>query len=46
MEAAWDGTAWTGAGALPLSGAWDVTIDVRIDTFTQETGTCTVAIAA
>jgi putative copper export protein len=38
-------STWTAAGALPLAGPWEVSVDVRIDTFTLETGSCTLTIA-
>ena len=44
MAASVSGSTWTASGALPLEGAWDASVDVRVDTFTQESGSCTVTI--
>jgi putative copper export protein len=45
MEAVPVGSTWSASGALPLAGPWEVSVDVRIDTFTQETGSCSLTIA-
>ena len=46
MEAKAGAAGWTATGVLPLAGAWQVTIGVRIDTFTQETGACSVTVGS
>jgi hypothetical protein len=38
-------TGWQGTAVLPLTGDWSATIRVRVDTFTERTGTCTVTVA-
>ena len=45
MDAVPVGSTWSASGALPLAGPWEVSVDVRIDTFTQETGSCSLRIA-
>jgi hypothetical protein len=44
MEASPDPAGWTAAGALPLPGSWEVTVTVRVDTFTQESGACRLRV--
>jgi len=44
MEATPGAAGWAASGALPLSGSWEVTVAVRVDTFTQESGTCRVRV--
>ena len=41
-----DGSAWVTDAAIPIGGTWDATIAVRIDTFTQATGGCTLVLGA
>ncbi|MFN8620407.1 MAG: copper resistance protein CopC [Chloroflexota bacterium] len=36
---------WQGTAVLPLPGDWSATIRVRVDTFTEQTGMCTVTVA-
>jgi putative copper export protein len=36
---------WVGTAAMPFEGAWDVTVVVRVDTFTEERGACELGIA-
>ena len=39
-----DAGAWTATGALPLAGSWQVTVDVRVDTFTALSGSCSLTV--
>lgn len=36
---------WTGSVALPFTGTWTATVAVRVDTFTEATGSCELTIA-
>jgi hypothetical protein len=45
MEAAPEAAGWTASGVLPLAGAWEVTVVVRVDTFTEERGSCAMTVA-
>jgi putative copper export protein len=40
-----DPRGWVGTSALPFTGAWTVTTLVRVDTFTEASGTCDITIA-
>jgi hypothetical protein len=39
------GHEWHGTAVLPLAGRWDVTALVRVDTFTEERGSCPLEIS-
>ncbi len=41
----WDAGAWTGEAVLPFTGDWTATVIVRVDTFTEQQGTCAIRIA-
>ena len=36
---------WTGSAALPFTGTWTVTVQVRVDTFTEASGSCQFTVA-
>ena len=36
---------WVGTAAMPFTGAWQATVQVRLDTFTQASGSCELTIA-
>lgn len=36
--------AWVAEGVLPIPGTWDVTVAVRVDTFTQVRGDCSIVL--
>jgi hypothetical protein len=46
MDATAGESGWTASGVLPLAGPWQVTVDVRVDTFTAQTGACTVTVGS
>jgi putative copper export protein len=35
---------WTGTAAMPFTGAWTATVQIRVDTFTQASGSCDLTI--
>ena len=41
-----DSGAWTATGALPLAGSWQVTVAIRVDTFTERTGACSLTVGS
>jgi hypothetical protein len=44
VELTVDGGEWQGTAALPFSGSYQVTVVVRVDTFTEARGTCDLEI--
>ena len=36
---------WTGTAAMPFTGTWTATVLIRVDTFTQASGSCDLTIA-
>jgi hypothetical protein len=36
---------WTGTAAMPFTGVWTATVQVRVDTFTEAAGSCELTIA-
>jgi len=44
MTASPESDVWRASGALPLEGSWEATIALRLDTFTEERGTCHIVI--
>jgi copper transport protein len=46
MEAKSGPAGWTASGVLPLTGEWTLGVAVRVDTFTQERGSCTLTIGS
>ncbi|MET0772914.1 MAG: copper resistance protein CopC [Candidatus Limnocylindrales bacterium] len=36
---------WTGAAAMPFTGTWTATVRIRVDTFTEASGSCDLTIA-
>jgi hypothetical protein len=45
VEAAPSSHGWHASGALPWEGLWEASVAVRVDTFTEEQGSCRIAIA-
>jgi hypothetical protein len=46
MEAESGADGWTATGVLPLAGEWTLGVAVRVDTFTQQNGSCTLTIGS
>jgi hypothetical protein len=36
--------SWVAEGILPLAGPWEATVAIRLDSFTQVQGTCSLSI--
>jgi copper transport protein len=46
MDAESGADGWTATGVLPLAGEWALGVAVRVDTFTQQNGSCTLTIGS
>jgi copper transport protein len=40
-----DHGTWSSTGALPFEGSWDATVVIRVDSFTEERGSCVFGIS-
>jgi copper transport protein len=44
IEAAPQGSTWTGSGAIPVAGVWDVTVVIGRDEFKEERASCQLRV--